>query len=213
MEKIMKRLFVLFLFLISFNANAALVIVGSSETNVLLTSLTSTSISASGSGFSPFVDKTESDCCDGQESFFQLDFDVVGSQLVMVDAVLNSFNLFGSSNENMAQLRIQKNNPLVPNGVLEYILGAVSQAEESSLEGDIWVTDYTSDELILSREIMLSEGSYTLFARAFAEQIQSEGGSSYSFTLTTIPVPAAVWLFGSGMVTLFGFVGTRNKKY
>ena len=31
-------------------------------------------------------------------------------------------------------------------------------------------------------------------------------------TLTTVPVPAAVWLFGSGLTGLFGFARTRNRS-
>ncbi|MCW9006282.1 MAG: VPLPA-CTERM sorting domain-containing protein [Gammaproteobacteria bacterium] len=35
-------------------------------------------------------------------------------------------------------------------------------------------------------------------------------GSSIGMSISTIPVPAAVWLFGSGLIALFGFVRKRK---
>lgn len=33
------------------------------------------------------------------------------------------------------------------------------------------------------------------------------------YLTTVVPLPAAVWLFGSGMLVLFGFTRSRSKKY
>lgn len=201
----MVRIIIFISFFIISNVNAALVITNSTETNVSVSSLKPSLISANGNGFSPFLDKVEPDCCDGQQALLAVDFTIIGSQKIIVDVTLSSN---GNSNSIMSQLKIQKNDPL------EYILGAVSQAEDSSLEGDDWVTDYTSlGTLVLEREILLTEGDYSLSARAFADQFGGVGESSFLFSVTAVPVPAGIWLLSSGLIILFRNVRKTTSRY
>jgi hypothetical protein len=134
-----------------------------------------------------------------------INFAVLGNQKIIVDATLSSS---GNSNSTLSQLRIQKNNPL------EYILGAVPQAEDSSLGGDDWITDYTSlGTLELNRELLLTEGSYSLSAKAFADQFRDSGESAFSFSIAAVPVPAGIWLLSSGLLFLLRNVHEITSRY
>lgn len=75
-----------------------------------------------------------------------------------------------------------------------------------------------------SKAYMLRDGIETLivgdYTRAWGMDINDNGVASFTgevgdgtygvFTATVVPVPSAVWLFGSGLITLFGF--TRLKS-
>lgn len=54
-------------------------------------------------------------------------------------------------------------------------------------------------------------GNYTLLLGGNGSSSDSFGNGFYKLTLTAVPVPAAVWLFGSAMIGLIGF-GHRNEK-
>ena len=59
----------------------------------------------------------------------------------------------------------------------------------------------------------LAPGEYTLLidALAYIDSATSATASfDYDLQLTAVPVPAAVWLFGSGLIGLVGFA--RRKK-
>lgn len=54
-------------------------------------------------------------------------------------------------------------------------------------------------------------GNYTLLLGGNGTSSDSFGNGFYKLTLTAVPVPAAVWLFGSAMAGLIG-CGRRNEK-
>jgi hypothetical protein len=86
----MIRIIIFIGFLITSNVNAALVITSSIATNVSVSSLKPSLISANGIGFSPFLNKAKPNCCAGQHSLLTVDFSVTGSQIIIVDGTLNS---------------------------------------------------------------------------------------------------------------------------
>ncbi|MDD5113197.1 MAG: hypothetical protein PHC94_04220 [Methylobacter sp.] len=56
----------------------------------------------------------------------------------------------------------------------------------------------------------LTGGNYTLLLGGNGTSSDIFGNGSYKLTLTSVPVPFAVWLFGSAMAGLIGF--RRNRK-
>jgi hypothetical protein len=62
---------------------------------------------------------------------------------------------------------------------------------------------------IYELRVIIQGRSYASGPDPFGDQFQSSSGS-YNFALTTVPVPAAVWLFGSGLLGLIGVA--RRKK-
>jgi len=204
----MKHLITLFLLSLSLSVNAAFVVTSTTKTNVAASNVTSGLISASGYGYSPYTPRMAVTPTPGQNSYFQVKFDIVGDQYVSLDSSLSSVALNGQGD-----IWIQSGLSLINNASNEYLLGAVAQSQSSSLGGDWWVTDYVSNgTLNIKRDFFLSQGSYTLTAGAYGAQSSSgygQGRSTYDFTLTAVPLPAAAWLFGSAIVGLFGF--TRRK--
>jgi hypothetical protein len=69
------------------------------------------------------------------------------------------------------------------------------------------ITDQTASLLTMEGTGILSGNGYenTLASWTFS----SQSASSYSMSITAVPVPAAVWLFGSGLI---GLVGLARKK-
>jgi hypothetical protein len=55
----------------------------------------------------------------------------------------------------------------------------------------------------------LSGGNYTLLLGGNGTSNDSFGNGSYKLTLTAVPLPGAVWLFGSAMA---GFIGLRHRN-
>lgn len=69
------------------------------------------------------------------------------------------------------------------------------------------IVDQLADILTLTGNGVLSNGSESTAATwEFSGNVV---GTSYSMTVTAVPVPAAVWLFGSGLIGLIGV--TRRK--
>ena len=92
-----------------------------------------------------------------------------------------------------------------------YYLGAISQGGLSSVEGDLWVTDYATGNLTIDqRVIALSAGNYILSAGAYASDglfLSLNGEAEYSnyeltATFAAVPAPAAAWLFVSALTGL-----------
>lgn len=194
----MKSIYLFFVLIgFSLSAQAGFVITDHSNQNGTITSLTSKTISAYGSGYTPYLDKGEIDCCDGKRSILSVYFDILEPTIVEFDVSLSSS---GDSYEQQSMFRLYD----VESG--DYLIGALSQAVDSSASADDWVTDYASEGSPLSfqRQLTLAAGSYQLTASALADLSgYSEGNSSYDFTMTAVPVPAAAWLFGSALLGLF----------
>jgi len=57
----------------------------------------------------------------------------------------------------------------------------------------------------------LAGGDYTLLLGGNGTSSDVFGNGFYKLTLTAVPVPAAVWLFGSAMAGMIG-LGRRNLK-
>ena len=180
------------------NANASLVILNSSESGTSVSSISSSLITGSGSSSSGYCGMTT--CEEAYTSYFTVNFDVVGSQLITVNANLNSS---GTSYNNQSTIWLAETN------LNQTELGAISQAIFSTLAGDDGVTDYAVGSLNIDRQILLSEGNYSLTAAAYEDSLTGSGGANYSFTLATVPVPSAVWLFGSGLI---GLIGMARRK-
>lgn len=70
------------------------------------------------------------------------------------------------------------------------------------------IVDQTASVLTLSGTGILSGNAFesTVVDWDFSGNVT---GSSYSMTVTAVPVPAAVWLFGSG---LLGLIGVARRK-
>ena len=69
------------------------------------------------------------------------------------------------------------------------------------------ITDQTDSKLTMAGTGILSGVGFenTLASWTYSSQVSS----SYSMSITAVPVPAAVWLFGSGLI---GLVGLARKK-
>lgn len=70
------------------------------------------------------------------------------------------------------------------------------------------VNDNTSEILTMSGTGSLSGNGFDTTSVVWGFSGNTIG-SSYSMTITAVPVPAAIWLFGSG---LFGLVGLARRK-
>lgn len=198
--KISKLVIFTIAFIFYNNANASLIILSSSESGASVSSVSPGLITGSGSSSIEFLGMTQ--YYEAYESYFTVNFDVIGSQLITIDASLYST---GGTYGNQSAISIRNQD----SGVYE--LGAISQAEDSTIAGDPWVTDYAVGSLNITREIFLSEGNYSLSAGAYEDTNNSDayGGASYSFTVTAVPVPSAFWLFGSGLIAL---ISIKRKK-
>jgi len=62
----------------------------------------------------------------------------------------------------------------------------------------------------ISYATLLSAGEYRLVATANPYYQQATSGFSVNASFTPVPVPAAVWLFGSGLLGLIGMTGKRR---
>ena len=196
--KILKSALITMTIVLFNNANASLVILNSTETGSSVSSVSSSFISGSGSSSSGYCGMV--DCYEAYTSYFTVNFDVIGSQLITVNAYLNSSGTFYGNQSYIA---------LVETNLNQTELGAISQAEDSSIAGDDWVTDYAVGPLNIERQFLLSEGNYSFTAAAYEDSLNGIGQASYSFTVTTVPVPSAVWLFGSGLI---GLIGVARRK-
>ena len=64
--------------------------------------------------------------------------------------------------------------------------------------------DSTTDKLKLSGTGVLSGNGFDATSADWT--FSAQNAASYSMTITAVPVPAAVWLFGSGLIGLAGFM-------
>ena len=194
----MKSIYLFFVLIgFSLSAQAGFVITNHNNENGTITSLTSKTISAYGYGSAPYLDKGEIDCCDGKQSMFSVNFEILEPTTVDFDIRLRSS---GGEYDYQSMFRLYH----VESD--DYLIGALSQAVDSSASADDWVTDYASEgpTLSIQRQLTLAAGSYTVSAAALIDLSgYYDGSSSYDFTMTAVPVPAAAWLFGSALLGLF----------
>jgi hypothetical protein len=67
--------------------------------------------------------------------------------------------------------------------------------------------------IIITSNTLVDFSTYTGISRLFLDDNSSGYGIAYdqfNFNTTTVPVPAAVWLFGSGLLGMIGF--SRRKR-
>ncbi|MGD8933168.1 MAG: VPLPA-CTERM sorting domain-containing protein [Gammaproteobacteria bacterium] len=69
------------------------------------------------------------------------------------------------------------------------------------------ITDQTTILLTMEGTGVLSGNGFDSTAATWT--FSSQGASSYSMTISAVPVPAAVWLFGSGLV---GLIAVARRK-
>lgn len=74
--------------------------------------------------------------------------------------------------------------------------------------GTMTIIDQTSSILTLSGTGAISGNGFDLTPTDWTLSAVATG-SSYDITLTAVPVPAAVWLFGSGLI---GLIGIARRK-
>ena len=104
-----------------------------------------------------------------------------------------------------------------PSGTVD---GTNINVDFSSLRGNLVLSGNTYDFELWPINTTLSYGTYdplgSTFDIGWTESIALDLGTvildvNLQGNLTTIPVPAALWLFGSGMLALFGFSQKRRK--
>lgn len=92
----------------------------------------------------------------------------------------------------------------------EYIVGA-------HLDGDLATALFGGNGTVDSR-VTVIDVRYSPFGSGFGFPDQTDlgtDGAAYlggNFQLTAVPLPTAAWLFGSGLIGLGSFVGTRLRK-
>lgn len=91
--------------------------------------------------------------------------------------------------------------PFVP--VINFLTIGDWQLDLSSLN----IVDQTESLLSLTGNGVLTGNGFDATSANWA--FSAESVSSYSMTITTVPVPAAVWLFGTGLICL---VGVARRK-
>jgi hypothetical protein len=65
--------------------------------------------------------------------------------------------------------------------------------------------------IIITSNTFVDFSAYTGISRLFLDDNSTAAGIAYDqFNFTTVPVPAAVWLFGSGLMGIIGF--SRRKR-
>lgn len=69
------------------------------------------------------------------------------------------------------------------------------------------IVDQTVSLLTLKGTGLLSGNGFSSAAATWT--FSSQGASSYSMSITAVPVPAAMWLFGSGLI---GLIAVARKK-
>ncbi|VAW70458.1 hypothetical protein MNBD_GAMMA09-2148 [hydrothermal vent metagenome] len=104
-----------------------------------------------------------------------------------------------------------------PSGTVD---GTSINVDFSSLRGNLVFSGNTYDFGLWPVNTALDYGTYDPLTNAFnigwTESLALDFGTaildiSLQGNLTTVPVPAAIWLFGSGMLALFGFSQRRRK--
>lgn len=93
---------------------------------------------------------------------------------------------------------------------VEYIVGA-------HLDGDV-ATSFFVRNAIVDPRVSVIDVRYSTFGSGFGFPDQTDSGTDGAaflggnIHLTTVPLPAAAWLFGSGLIGLGSLIGTRLRK-
>jgi hypothetical protein len=91
---------------------------------------------------------------------------------------------------------------------IEYIVGAHLDSDATSLFGGNGIVD---------PRVSVIDARYSTLGTGFAFPDQTDPGTEGAaflggnFQLTAVPLPAAAWLFGSGVIGLAGLVRRRNR--
>jgi len=130
--------------------------------------------------------------------------------LFAVSTALCSLTLVATVNAATLQSRLGGLAYYDPDATLTWVADA-NLAQTSSYDADYWSSLYTDDP---SRAWVTDMGSGTTYApnkmmhEGFAWVVQS--GDVNLIPVSSVPVPAAIWLFGSGLMGLIGF--SRRKQ-
>ena len=144
------------------------------------------SATGSGSAYSNFASARS-------ESAFDISFSVANSMTMTLSGMLQGNDtLYGSGN---ASIFLYRGDNLLP---ANQLYGNGVQAQFGYQSADI------------SYATLLSAGEYRLVATANPYYQQATSGFSVNASFTPVPVPAAVWLFGSGLLGLIGMTGKRR---
>ena len=125
-------------------------------------------------------------------SIFDITFSVANDTSMTLNGTLYGVNIYGGSG-NASLFLYKGDNQLIAN----------------QLYGNSIAVNYLSQSAAISYSALLGAGEYRLVAKADPYFIQAN--SSYSLSASFVPVPAAVWLLGSGLLGLVGFMRKRRS--
>ncbi|MDR4470451.1 MAG: hypothetical protein MRJ68_19495 [Nitrospira sp.] len=126
----------------------------------------------------------------------------VAADTGLTSSLKPGFSLFqgwdvGSASERVQPFQNNADNPLGTNGLV------FQDSASTTTPGGSAVQLFTN----------LPAGTYTLFVGGnFAGGTGAPGKYTVDLTASPVPLPAAAWLFGSGLIGLGSFVGTRLRK-
>lgn len=144
------------------------------------------SASGSGSAYSNYASSR-------LESGFDISFSVANSTTLTLSGMLDGYDtLYGSGD---ASIFLYRGDNLLP---ANQLYGNSVQAHFGRQSADI------------SYSALLSAGEYRLVATANPYYQQASSGFNVNASFTPVPVPAAAWLFGSGLLGLIGMKGKRR---
>ena len=127
-------------------------------------------------------------------SIFDISFSVVGSTRITLSGVLQGEDqLYGSGDAS----------------IFLYLGDNVLPANQ--LYGESVQATYGYQSVDIAYSAILNAGEYRLVATAYPYYQQATSGFSLDASLTPVPVPAAAWLLGSGLLTLIG-AGAKRRR-
>lgn len=126
-------------------------------------------------------------------SVFDISFSVAGSTSITLSGLLEGQDyLYGSGD---ASVYLYQGDNILP---ANQLYGNSVQASSGFQSADI------------AYSAILSAGEYRLVARADPQYMQASSSFNLDASLTPVPVPAAAWLLGSGLLGLVG-AGLRRR--
>ena len=80
----------------------------------------------------------------------------------------------------------------------------------TQLYGNSIAVNYQSESAAINYNALLNAGEYRLVAKADPYFIQAMSDYNLTASFSAVPVPAAAWLFGSGLLGLIGLGAKRR---